>query len=363
MVYVLYGPDSFSLQQRLSEIKSGLGETELQGFNTQVLDAADLKPEQLAGMCQAMPFMTSKRLVIVEGLLSRFEIRKGASSSAQQQSEDAGPLAEKEPALSTSGKVEPAVKERPEGKKELPVFVKVARDVPESTVLIFIDGEIRKNNPLLAALSPVAKKEEFPFLKDEEIRQWIEKRAAQYGARLSTEVITDLIDLIGSNLWVLGSELEKLSLFCEGKAITRSDVKQVVGYSRENSIFQLVDAVMYRRIKTAQELLHQLLDAGVGPPHILFMITREVRRMLLAKAASAGRMLPPELAGELRLAGEKDLRIATSKARRYSEAALEELYHRILETDIQIKTGRYEAQLALELFVSGVCAQVPGTSG
>ncbi len=363
MVYVLYGPDSFSLQQRLGEIKSGLGETELLGFNTQALDAAGLKPEQLAAICQAMPFMTSKRLVIVEGLLSRFEIVKGVSASGGQSSDEAGPPSDKEPPPFQSGKGESVVEERPEGKKELPVFLKVIKGVPESTVLILVDGEVRKNNPLLAALSSVARIQVFPFFKDEELRQWIEKRAGQYDARLSAEVITDLIDLIGSNLWVLDSELQKLILFCQGKAITRSDVKEVVGYSRENSVFQLVDAVLYRRIKTAQELLHQLLDAGFEPARILFMITREVRRMLLAKVAAAGKTLPPELARELSLAEEKNLRIAISKARRYSQATLEELYHRILETDIQIKTGRYEAQLALELFVAETCTQAPAAAG
>lgn len=363
MIYILYGPDSYSLQQRVTGIKSELGEAEMLSFNTLALNAVDIKPEQLATACQAAPFMTSKRLVIVHGLLSRFEIRKSASAGEKQPAEEARSATEEESGLFEAGKVETVKGERVESKKELPVFVKVIKDIPESTVLVLLDSEVNKSNPLLAALSPVAKTEVFPLFKDDELHQWIEKKAAIYSARLSAEVITDLIDLIGSNLWVLDSELQKLILFCQGKVITRSDVKQVVGYSRENSIFQLIDAVLYHRIKTAQELLHQLLEAGAAPAFVLFMVTREVRRLLLAKQVSAGKTLPPELARELRLSGEKELRIATNKARRYSQAALEDLYHRILETDVQIKTGRYEAQLAVELFIGAVCAQVQGLSG
>jgi DNA polymerase-3 subunit delta len=362
MVYILYGHDSFSLQERLNEIKGSLGEGEFTALNTQVLDAADLTADHFASICQTIPFMASKRLVIVHGLLSRFEPAPGQSrfvASAQQSLEEAKPSESGDDTSTESGRRQGTRDKSRESRKDWASFAQVIRNLPETTLLVLVDEEVRKNNPLLANLSQLARVEVFSPLKENELSTWIEERAAKHGANLSAGVVNDLIDLIGNNLWVLDSELQKLALYAAGKAIVRSDVKRVVSYSRENSIFSLIDAILYRRIKTAQDILHQLLDAGAEPAYILAMITRELRRMVLAKQISAGKTLPPELARELRLVDERDIRIATSKAKRYSQANLEELYRRILQTDIQIKTGKYEGQLALEILVGEICVQAP----
>ncbi|MDZ4247195.1 MAG: DNA polymerase III subunit delta, partial [Dehalococcoidia bacterium] len=196
-------------------------------------------------------------------------------------------------------------------------------------------------------------------LKEPELSMWVEKSASKYGARLSPEVIKELIELIGSNLWVMDSELQKLSLYSDDGKVTMSHVDELVSYSRENNIFQLIDAILFRRLKKAQQLLRQLMNGGAESVYILFMLTREIRRMLLAKLASSGKILPVELARELKLLESNDLRIAAAKSRRYAMATLSEFYHRILKTDINIKTGKLSSQFALELLIAEICSESP----
>ncbi len=353
MLHILTGADSFSLKERVEEIKSSLGSPEMLDFSTQRLDGASVTVEQFASACQAMPFMVPRRLVIAEGLLARFQpATKPAASPPPRE----GIAVSSSPESSGSGKSADVVED---AKKKWVPFAGIAKSIPETTILVLVDGEIKKTNPLLADLSRAAEVETFPFLKDRDLYGWVQSRADKYGISLSAGIVERLIDLVGSNLWIIDSELQKLKLFSHGQTVKLPDIEQIVGYSRESSIFQLVDAILQRRIKRALELLQQLRNAGAEPPYILAMLTREVRRMVLAKVILAGRTIPQELARELRLYDEKDLRIIMGKAGRHQQATLEDLCNRILKTDVAIKTGKGEADAALELLIGEICGAAP----
>ena len=71
MLYILYGQDDFSLNQAVKEIKAGLGDWEMVATNTTDLEGQHLTLSELRNKCAAAPFLSSHRLVIVEGLLGR----------------------------------------------------------------------------------------------------------------------------------------------------------------------------------------------------------------------------------------------------------------------------------------------------
>jgi hypothetical protein len=73
LLYILYGEDDFSLKEALAEIKEGLGDKELLATNTTLLQGQNLTLQQLIITCDTLPFLTPKRLVIVDGLLSRID--------------------------------------------------------------------------------------------------------------------------------------------------------------------------------------------------------------------------------------------------------------------------------------------------
>ena len=79
MIYVLYGRDEFSLHEELKRIKASLGDSESLATNTTVFEGKQVSLGQLLDACMALPFLGTSRLVIVEGLLTRFE-RGGRTS-------------------------------------------------------------------------------------------------------------------------------------------------------------------------------------------------------------------------------------------------------------------------------------------
>jgi len=72
MLYILAGPDDFSRAEALCEIKRELGDADMLSSNTNLFDGKKVTPAELAAVAQAMPFLSEKRLIIIEGLLERF---------------------------------------------------------------------------------------------------------------------------------------------------------------------------------------------------------------------------------------------------------------------------------------------------
>ena len=62
-----------------------------------------------------------------------------------------------------------------------------------------------------------------------------------------------------------------------------------------------------------------------------------------------------EIQDKLGLTAEFALRKVLEQADRYPMRQVVEIYHKLLETDLSIKTGRYSGELALNLLVADLC--------
>jgi len=327
LFYILYGKDDFSLQQELEKIKGELGNEEMLAVNTSILDGQQLRLSQLTDACSAVPFLCPCRLVVVKGLLGRFEAR-----SRQ----------ERKPARSKA-KNKPAMDEW----DSLPEYIK---QIQPSTILVMIDGELKANNRLMKTLAPQAKIKGFPQFSDRDLSHWIQTRIKEGGGTISPAALKLLVELVGADLWTMSGEIEKLLSYCSGQLITEDHVKQLTSYAREANIFALVDAILEGRGTQAQQLLHRLLGDGASPSYILAMITRQLRLIVVAK--DMGKKKPGTGSSEgQESASDYSLRKAARQARAFSMERIKKAYSRLLEADIGIKTGKYEGDLALEILV------------
>ena len=324
MLYILFGADDFSLRGRLEELKKGWGDEESLAINTTFFEATKLTPAQLLGACDSAPFLGKNRLVIVEGLLGCFERKEGASTRLKSD--------------------------------EWQVLVDYAARIPPFTQLVLLDGKIAKNNPLLKKLAPNARVQEFPLPKGAKLQQWIQSRVAEYSVSISPQAVRLLTEIAGDNLWTLTNELEKLSLYARGRRIEEEDVKQLTSYTRESNVFAMVDAIVERRASAAMQTLHQLLADGMAPPYLLVMITRQLRLMVQAKELVDQRISISKMPEELGVAPNYPIERLLRQAAGYSMPRLIEVYRKLLETDIGIKTGKWKGELALELLIAEVCS-------
>jgi DNA polymerase-3 subunit delta len=332
MLYVLYGQDGFSLSQSVGKIKDGLGDREAVAANTISLEGRHLTLDELSNKCDAAPFLCPRRLVIVEGLLGRFEAKQSKSRSRKGKSGN--------------------------GLAEWEGFDSYIEQMPETTVLVLVDEDVKSNNPLLKQVSPLAEVRAFPLLRGRDLKTWIRERVKEEGGDITPEAVNLLAELIGGDLWAMDGEVQKLLLYSREHPIREDDVRQLVSCVQEASIFALVDAVAEGRTELAQRLLHRLYDEGVAPTYILTMITRQFRLIALAKDSGKG-LSRLQIQDRLGLKSSYALDKTLSQAKLHDFEQVKRAYDKLLETDLAIKTGQYSDKLALELLVTELACVNP----
>ena len=315
MIYLLYGGDELSIDETLSSLKAEVGSAEVRDFNITSMRGAALTPEELFATCATVPFLSDKRLVIVEGLLSLFEAG-GPGPTGRWEG-----LSDRLSAL------------------------------PDTTDLVFSDGRLSQSNPLLGQLRPLAKTLTFPSPTARELPDWIRERAAKRGVRIEPRAISAMADAIGGNLRIMDMELQKLSLYRSGEEVRHQDVEELVAYVREANIFGAVDAVLEGRPGMAIRVIHQLLDSGRTPPYVIAMIARQVRFLLLAKELMEQKVPAADMGRRLELSGYP-LRKTMEQAPRLTKQRLMDMHRKLLEADLSVKSGPMDEQLVLDILVA-----------
>ena len=325
MLYILHGQDDFSLNQALEDIKAGLGDRETVATSTTRLEGQHLAFGELRNKCDAVPFLCSHRLVMVDGLLGRFEEKQGKPRAGK------GRLGN--------------------GLGEWESLDSYVKQMTETTVLVLVDGEVKGNNALLKRLAPLAEVKAFPLLKSDALKAWIRQRVKREGGNIKPQAVNLLSELIGGDLWAMDGEIQKLLLYSQERPISEDDVRQLVSCIQEANIFALVDAVAEGRMELAQRVLHRLYDEGMQPLYILVMITRQFRLIALARDLGKG-LSRLQIQDRLGLKHSYAVDKALSQAQLYDFEGIKRAYDKLLETDLAIKTGKYSDKLALELLVT-----------
>ena len=326
-VHLIYG-DSFLATEALNEHRAKVGPPDLLEANSHMPVVDQMTLEGLKSICNAVPFLAQSRLVVVEGLLSSCE-RKGRTEKADRL------------------RIRRIMKKW-DGLREY------LNEMPTTTLLVFLDGSLTNNNPMLIRLRPLARIQKCAIPPKEELSRWIRDRAQMKGARISAGGLQLLAQYIGSNLWVLDSELEKLALYAVNRVIEEEDVKMLVWQVREASIFPAVDAILKGEPSLALQTIHRLRAEGANFSYILSMITRQLRLTTLAKDILDQGVPSADVGSRLRIKSKFVIGKTLAQARKFQWARLIFLYQRLLKTDLEVKEGRLEEDLALDLFIAEV---------
>lgn len=319
MFYLFHGEDEFCRSEFLASLREKMGDPAMAELNTTVFNGRKVTLGELIHACDAVPFLAERRLVIVNGLLARLESgrRKGKG----------------------------------EFERGLTDYLRL---LPETTRLVFLeDKPIGKDNPIykLALADERGYVKEFKPLEGRHLSRWISQRVKEKGGEILPQAIEGLAAFIGNDLRLLDQEIDKLIAYVNGaRPIAAEDVRLMVSYVREADVFEMVDALGRRDDKRAIKLLHELLDDGVAPLYLLYMITRQFRIMLKVKELDGGGATRREISDRLKLRSFIVVK-GLQQARNFSFGQLEAAYRKLLEADIALKTGGMEPVLALDMLL------------
>lgn len=290
-------------------------------LNTTILHGADTSPMAAVNLVCAIPFLSDKRLVIVEGLLARLE------------------------------------KQGKTGKAELENLCENLLKLPDFARLVFHENiTLPKTNPVLKLAQENPHGYEKAFVPPANLTGWIVTHTKNdYGAEIEPNAAAALASVVDKDLRAADSEIAKLVAYVNyERPIHERDVAAMTPYVAEANIFEMVDAIGRQDGKTAMTIAQQLLTEGSEPLSLFGMINRQFRLLILAREYLDEHGSTDGLA---KATGMSDFvaKKVGGQARQFgSVETLEGIYRKLADYDFQIKTGKMSDQMALEVFIAGV---------
>src|SRR5579883_2838011 len=354
MLILLHGPDEFSAHEELARLKT----TEDFGYNTDTFSGVEISLDTILATCDTLPFLSERRLVVVEGLPKRKRATKeekedkesddsagGASSKGQAPADAAEAAGGKGTAKKKKGK-------SATGSADPKAFAQGLADhvtqMPDSTLLVVL---VDATHPLVQAAQKHGKIKAYTPPRGAQLETWLTRRASAAGARLAPDAARLLATEGGDSLRVLAGEIEKLSTYVgKGGEIHVQDVRALTPASHQARVFDLTDALARRDRTSALALLHELLDSGESPLGIVALTAFQTRALLQVKALSERGMRVPQIAQAAGMAPflvEKSLPLV----RQFSFAQLEAAHRMLLDIDASLKRSKMTPELALDLLV------------
>lgn len=322
-IVFLYGNDEFALTHRLAESAALFTDPTSADLNTANLDARTMSDDDLNNAINALPFLAARRLVLLANPSARY-----SSPQARKKFFD---FLEKVP---------------PTAQLMIHEHVDVKTHWDRSRQ----DKEDDKHWLVKWMKKAGLKLERFALPPQREMTNWIINQAKEQGGSIEPPAAAKLAEWVGADTRQAAQEVAKLLTYVNwARPVKLQDVEAVSISTAEPDIFALVDALAVGDGKTAQRLLHRLLE-NEDAFNLWGMVIRQFRLLLLACEVIQGR------------GGERDVEQALGvhafvakkvygQAKRFTLPALEKIYHKLLEMDEAAKTGQVTLDLALDMLV------------
>lgn len=168
------------------------------------------------------------------------------------------------------------------------------------------------------------------------------------GKQLSPAAAARLVENVGNEQGLIANEVEKLCLYAGDRAqITEQDIAELVGQSREEKIFAVMDAAAQGRLPEALCLWQQVLASDPAAAYkALGGMAYVVRRWLTAAALAAAGQSIPAIAPKVMMYG----RVAELQQilRRQSPRRLHAILAELGDLDCQVKSGVRSMEMGVE---------------
>jgi DNA polymerase-3 subunit delta len=314
-IFFLHGNDEFAINRKIRDFESDFSDPTTAGMNTARLEARTMTENDLNNAVNAMPFLASKRLVVLSNPSAKFN--------------------------------------NPATRKKFEEFISSAPDTAKLVIHELMEPKEVEKHWLVkwaAKNSSLVKLQSFMLPKPRDMAGWIVNEAKNQNGLIEPAAASHLAEMVGVDTRQAGMEISKLLAYVNwARPVRGSDVDAVCIVTSQQSVFDFVDALSQGNGRVAQKLLHRLLE-NEDPFSLWGMVVRQFRLLVQAREILDGRGNKDDVARALGVhpfVAEK----TTGQANRFSIESLENIYHRLLLIDEQVKTSQVTLDLALDTLI------------
>jgi len=325
VIYIFHGDDEFSIAQHLAELESKIGvDPATAAMNITRLDGKTADMDQLLMTACALPFLARRRMVVLNNPFGRL-----------------GALAAQKKFLAQLEKIPPTTAF---------IITEEISDKEWAKNTAWLGQWVKSQGSRVYSIS-------FQLPKGSEMSDRIRNLAQKKGGGITRHAAELLGDLVDGDPRMADQEIQKLLAYVNyQRPIEADDVQALTVDVGQGDIFDLVEALGDRNGRKAMAMLNRLLEYQ-DYFAIFGLVLRQFRQLILTRERIDFGETRQDVIRELKL--EKTQFMADRlirQARRFEMPDLENIYHRLLEIDQEVKTSQTPGDLALEMFVISITA-------
>lgn len=158
------------------------------------------------------------------------------------------------------------------------------------------------------------------------------------------------------DLYLIDNELKKLASYANGRKITSEIIKQVVSVSVQSDVFEILNAVSNKNIKSAIISLEQFFKQGSEDEkskaiHFSAVLSEQLRNALLIQSALANKLSEAQISSET---GWKEGRVYMIKrlAQKISRTQIQDCLSKLEHLDVELKTSTAPPRIFIDLILN-----------
>ena len=238
-------------------------------------------------------------------------------------------------------------------KDEIKAMLKYLKSPCDSTLLI-IDATntvINQSNEIYKMLKNVARIIDYPDPEEIELKGWIVRSFDANGIDIKDDALTLLLEYIGDDQARLTQEIDKLSSYVgKGGTIRKEDIKLLVPKNINNEIYLLIKAIINHDLALTNQIYDNLITHTKDSLTIFSLISNKFKELLSTYRLLKYGYSQSDIAKFYNVSTGKAYYIV-QEARAFKLSDLEFYIDKLAELDYQIKSGKLDKTIGLELLL------------
>lgn len=306
LIYVFEGKNSFLVNQKVEEKIKSLA---VDPFNVIHYDLNDTDHNQVLEDLRTVTFFFDKKVIVVKNILEVIET------------------------------------------KEWEQYFKNPN--PDVYLIIILKELVENKSEIEKLLFKYAYVEKIQDLNKEEYPKFVKDIFKAEGYEISSAAIDNLLERTNYDFDLLSQEKEKLIMFTfDSKEITEKDVRLLVSRNLEENIYELTNALLFSDKAKTIQIFYDLTTQNEDPIRILNNIVSKVRELLHTKLLIKKGYTQNELADHFQIKSGRAYYLVKN-ANSVDIKVLENMLEQLAKLDFEIKSGKVDKKMGLELFLLG----------
>ncbi len=325
-VFLFCGPEEYTKDHYASQIRKKIDASPLPEFNHIYFNASSGKISDLEDSVDSLPYMWDSKLIEITDLES---VRISES--------------------------------------DIDDYSRIFSDIPEYlTILIVLrsdeqteEGRMAKNaksglGAFCSLINECGLVVEFATEKSEKLATWLSKHFAAKGVKFDANVPKEIISVCGNDMYVLQSELSKLSEVYSGTPLSISDVHKYCSVNSSYKYFDIATALNRRDLVGARRILESLDLSRDKIPLAIGFLAKNYSEILLVKTALDSGKSYDSIVKELKIPQWRVNKIASSSGS-VDMKTLAFAINQLADADMKLKSFSGNPEKILEMAFFRIC--------